>query len=280
MAALATSPMAVVPELTPKSRYQDMSELLGLSASEQLTCGLHVHVDVVDDAEGVAVLDRVRIWLPALLAISANSPYWQGQDTSYASFRSQAWTRFPTAGPTEVFGSASAYRRRTEMLVGSGVLLDHGSIYFDARLSHTYPTVEIRVADVCLRAADSVLVAGLARALVETAARDAVDGREAPAVAADLLRLAAWRAGRSALDGDLLDPYECRPRPAGEVLSALLDHVRSAMRDTGDEATVVAGLEEVGSRGVGATTQRRLAGRAGDLSAISRAAAEITLEVS
>lgn len=278
VAALATSPLPVVPELTPKSRYLAMSELLGLTASEQLTCGIHVHVGVADDDEGVAVLDRIRIWLPALLAISANSPYWQGKDTGYASFRSQAWTRFPTAGPTEVFGSATAYRGRTEMLIDSGVVLDHGSIYFDARLSHRFPTVEIRVADVCLRVADSVLVAGLVRALVETAARDAMDGDDPPEVAADLLRVAAWRAGRSAMDGDLLDPYACRPRPAAEVLSALVDHVRPALRDSGDEATVNAGLDQIHTRGVGATTQRRLAGPSVDLPALTRAAAELTLE--
>ena len=95
------------------------------------------------------------MWLPVLLALSANSPFWQGRDTGYASFRSQAWTRFPTAGPTEIFGSAAAYEARAAGLVDTGVLLDRGMIYFDARLSHKYPTVEIRVADVCLHAEDS-----------------------------------------------------------------------------------------------------------------------------
>ena len=174
MAALATSPLPVVPELTPSPRYHAMNERFGLTTTEQLTCGCHVHVGVADDEEGVAVLDRIRIWLPVLLAISANSPFWQGRDTGYASFRSQAWTRFPTAGATEIFGSAAAYHARAEALVASEVLLDHAMIYFDARLSHKYPTVEIRVADVCLHAEDSVVVAGLARALVETAAREAL----------------------------------------------------------------------------------------------------------
>ena len=179
VAALATSPLPVMPELTPSPRYRAMNERFGLTTTEQLTCGCHVHVGVADDEEGVAVLDRIRIWLPVLLAISANSPFWQGRDTGYASFRSQAWTRFPTAGATEIFGSAAAYHERAEALVASEVLLDHAMIYFDARLSHKYPTVEIRVADVCLHAEDSVVVAGLARALVETAAREALDGRDA-----------------------------------------------------------------------------------------------------
>lgn len=274
--ALGTSPLPVDAELTPHPRYRRLAELLGLTAAEQLTCGCHVHVDVAED-EGVAVLDRIRIWLPTLLALSANSPYWQGQDTGYASFRSQAWSRFPTAGPTETFGSAAAYRERTEALVDSGVLLDPGMIYFYARLSHRYPTVEIRVADVCLQAADAVLVAGLCRALVETAARDAADGRPVPDVSADLLRLATWRAGRSALDGELLDPYHCRPRPAAEVIAALLDHVGPALRDCGDEELVLSGLRRINDRGVGATTQRRLAEQTHDLSDLTRAAAELTV---
>ncbi len=275
--ALATSPLPVDAELTAKSRYRAMAELLGLTAAEQLTCGCHVHVDVADADEGVAVLDRIRIWLPTLLAISANSPYWQGRDSGYASFRSQAWTRFPSAGPTELFGSAAAYDARAAALVDSGVLLDRGMIYFDARLSEKYPTVEIRAADVCLYAADSVLVAGLARALVETAARDAADGHPAPEVSAELIRLASWRAGRSALDGDLLDPHSCLPRPAAEVVAALIDHLRPALRDAGDEDTVLTGLRRVRERGVGATTQRRLAEQTSDLSHLMRAAAELTV---
>jgi glutamate---cysteine ligase / carboxylate-amine ligase len=277
VAALGTSPLAVDPELTPKSRYRSMAELLGLTAAEQLTCGCHVHVDVADDDEGVAVLDRIRVWLPVLLALSANSPYWMGRDTGYASFRSQAWARFPGAGPAPPFGSAAAYHERTEAMVASGVLLDLGMIYFDARLSRNYPTVEIRVADVCLRAEDTVLIAGLARALVETAAREAADGREAPALSTDLLRLATWRAGRSGLDGDLIDPASGRPRPAAEVVGLLLDHVRPALRDSGDEETVIRGVESVQTRGVGATTQRALAEQSRDLSALTRAAAELTV---
>ncbi len=277
VAALATSPVPVTPELTPSPRYHAMSERLGLTAQEQLTCGCHVHVGVADDDEGVAVLDRIRVWLPVLLALSANSPFWQGRDTGYASFRSQAWTRFPTAGPTEIFGSAAAYEARATGLIDTGVLSDRGMIYYDARLSHKYPTVEIRVADVCLHAEDSIVLAGLARALVETAARDAHDGRPPRTMPADLIRLATWQAGRSALDGDLLDPHASRPRRAVDVLADLLEHVRAALRDAGDEQPVVAGLDRIRERGVGASVQRRLAEQSPGLTGLTLAAAEITL---
>jgi glutamate---cysteine ligase / carboxylate-amine ligase len=277
VAALATSPLPVVPELTPSTRYQRMAEHLGLTATEQLTCGCHVHVGIEDEDEGVAIMDRIRIWLPILIAISANSPFWQGRDTDYASFRSQAWTRFPTAGPTELFGTAQAYTERAEALVSSGVLLDHAMIYFDARLSHRYPTIEIRAADVCLYADDSVVVAGIARALVETAAREAAAGNAPASVPGELLRLANWRAGRSGLADELLDPYCSRPRPADEVLRMLLDHLRPALRDAGDEDVVVDGLARIQSRGVGSAIQRKLWSAAPDLGQVARSVAELTL---
>ncbi|MDT0323939.1 YbdK family carboxylate-amine ligase, partial [Streptomyces millisiae] len=124
------------------------------------------------DEEGVAVLDRVRCWLPVLLALTANSPFWQGQDTRYASYRSRVWGRWPSAGPVELHGSAERYHEQVAALVSTGVLKDEGMVYFDARLSRSYPTVEVRIADVCQDPADTVLLAALTRALVETAARE------------------------------------------------------------------------------------------------------------
>ncbi|MDX6336170.1 MAG: glutamate---cysteine ligase / carboxylate-amine ligase [Streptosporangiaceae bacterium] len=171
VAALGTSPVPVEPETTGKPRYQQMAEAFGLTAQEQLTCGCHVHVQVGSDEEGVAVLDRIQPWLAALLALSANSPFWQGMDSSYASFRYQAWGRWPCSGPTEWFGSAQAYQATVDQMVRTGTLLDTGMVYFDARLSQHYPTLEVRIADVCLRHEDAVLIAALVRALVETEAR-------------------------------------------------------------------------------------------------------------
>nr|MDQ3579198.1 glutamate--cysteine ligase [Actinomycetota bacterium] len=201
VAALATSPTPVSPEITRDDRYQRMLDAFGLTAQQQLTCGCHIHVEVDSDEEGVAILDRIRGWLPALLALSANSPYWQGEDSSYASFRTQVWTRWPSAGPTALFGSASAYHATVRSMIESGTVLDAGMIYFDARLSHRYPTVEVRVSDVCLVADDAVLLGALTRALVETAAREWQAGEPPVPLRVELLRLASWRAARSGLDG-------------------------------------------------------------------------------
>jgi carboxylate-amine ligase len=276
--AIATSPVATSPDMMPSSRYRAMAERFGLTAVEQLTCGCHVHVGVDSPEEGVAVLDRIRVWLPVLVALSANSPFWQARDTGYASYRSQAWRRFPTAGPTDQFGGVAEYRGRVAALLATGVPLDEAMIYFDARLSHRYPTVEVRVADVCLSAADTVLLAGLVRALVETAARAWASGDTVRWAPAELLRMASWRASRSGLEDELLDPYSARPRPAADVVSALLEHIRDAARDLNDEDTVVAGLDRVQRDGTGAVWQRVAYQSSGSLPEMILEAANRTIE--
>lgn len=278
VAALATSPVAVEPEPTPGERFglDGMLDVFALTAAEQLTCGRHVHVSVADDDEGVAVLNRIRPWLPVLTALTANSPFWQGDDSGYASFRSQAWGRWPSAGPNESFADAAEYHRLIDDVLATGTAIDTGMVYFDARLSANWPTVEVRVADVCLRAEDAVTLAGLVRALVETAARDAHDGRQVPAVRSEILRLAAWRAARSGLIGDLVHPLTGRPSPAGDVLDALLDTVRPALCDAGDEERVADGVREVLRRGTGAEFQRAVHRSTGDPAAVVREAIGLT----
>jgi glutamate---cysteine ligase / carboxylate-amine ligase len=276
VAALASAPVPVEPVTTPGERYQRMVDTFGQVAMEQLTCGCHVHVSVADDDEGVAVLDRIRGWLPVLLALTANSPFWLGRDSAYASYRSQAWGRWPTAGPTGVFGSAAAYHRVLADVLTTGTVLDEGMVYFDARLSAAWPTVEIRVADVALQVEDAVVLTGLARGLVETAAAQWRAGKPAPDLPTEVLRLAGWRAARSGLAGDLVDPRTGRPAPAADVLQALLDHVRPALVAARDDQRVRDGVAEVLVRGNGATFQRRLYAETGDLAEVVRAAVSAT----
>jgi carboxylate-amine ligase len=275
VAALATFPVHVEPQLVRKGRYLRMAEAFGLTAYEQLTCGCHVHVSVSSPDEGVAVIDRIRPWLPILLALSANSPFWQGRDSAYASFRYQAWMRWPSAGPTDAFGSAEAYQQAVQQMVSTGTLLDAGMVYFDARLSDRYPTLEIRVSDVCLHADDAVLIAALARGLVETEARRWRAGSAVPAYRIEMLRLATWRASRSSLDDVLLNPRTGLPEPALKVANTLLEHVRDALDDAGDTDTVTELLGAVQARGNGAAFQRN-ACRDGDLPSMIESAAAIT----
>jgi len=265
VAALGTSPLPVHPITAKSTRYAWMEHRYQLTAREHLTCGCHVHVSVDSDEEGVGVLDRVRVWLPTLLAISANSPFWNGADSGFASYRSQALARWPSWGPTDIFGSASAYHRRVRDLVLTSVILDEGMIYYDARLAVHYPTVEIRAADVCFTVEEAVVVAALCRALVDTAAQEWARGEEPPPVPTQLLRLATWQAGREGLSGELVDWRSGLPRPCWSVVQRLVDHVGPALEAAGDLAEVEAGMERLRQDGNGAIRQRVMLERTGQL---------------
>jgi carboxylate-amine ligase len=254
--ALGTSPIATYPTMVTRPRYQRMAARFGLTLKEQLTCGFHVHVGINSGEEGVAVLDRIRIWLPVLLALSANSPFWRGTDSGYASYRYQAWNRWPTAGPCERFGSEREYRRQVQSLLSAGVLVDEGMVYFDARLSRSHPTVEVRIADVCMDSSDAAVIAALVRALVETAAREWRTGLPAPRLPAAELRLAGWTASSSGTEGLLVHPLLNAPAPATVVVQALLTHLWPVLAKSGDNEKVTAGVGNILSGGTGSMRQR------------------------
>ncbi|ROS30822.1 carboxylate-amine ligase [Cellulomonas sp. PhB150] len=253
IAALGTAPQEVESTVVPDKRAQEIRARFAMTAKDQLTCGCHVHVEVADDEEGVVVLDHMRRWTPVLLALSANSPAWQGGHSGYASYRSQVWGRWPTAGATAPFGDAAGYHRVIEDLLATETILDDGMIYFDARLSARYPTVEVRVADVCLDAADAALQAALVRGLAETAVRGDAD---LPQPRAELLRAATWRAAHSGLSGDLVGPTTGVPAPAADVVAELLSHVSKALADSGDLEWVQRHVATVLRRGNGAIQQQ------------------------
>ncbi|MBT2565965.1 glutamate--cysteine ligase [Arthrobacter sp. ISL-85] len=257
VAALATSPVASATHTTPDPRYARMLERFGLTAQEQLTCGFHVHTFIESPEEGVAVLDRIRDKLAVLTALSANSPFWNGVPTGFESYRTQAWNRWPTAGPAGIYGTYPAYRRVVTRLLDSGVMLDEGMLYFDARLSRNHPTVEVRVADVCLRAGDAAIIAVLVRALVESASREwraDVDPAPVPTV---LLRMASWQASSAGLSGELLDFGNFRPAPAADVVRSLVDYLAPVLAEQGELARARQGVEDIIARGTGAAEQRR-----------------------
>jgi carboxylate-amine ligase len=136
---------------------------------------------------------------------------------------------------------------------------------FDARLSARHPTVEIRVSDVCLDPRDTVLIAALVRALVETAAREWEAGVEPDGVPAIILRQSVWMASRWGIQGELLHPVTHRPDSALRVISALHDHVRDVLEESGDGAYVEEALGRVLNNGTGATRQLQSYGRHGQL---------------
>ena len=262
--AVPTPPLPAEAALTPTPRYRRIGEVYGELAQEAMVCAMHVHVDVADDDEAVRVVDGVRPWLPLLLALSANSPYHHGVDTGHASWRSQVWGRWASAGQAEPFGDLRTYREVAERTVEWGGALDAGMLYFDARPAASLPTAEIRVADVCTDLDDAVLVALLARGLVSAAA----EGPPPVAWRGDLLRVATWRAARYGIADALVHPVEQRLAPAREVFAAAVAHAREPLEASGDLDLVTEGFERLVARGGGATRQRRVREERGDLSAV------------
>jgi carboxylate-amine ligase len=271
VAAMGTSPSTLFPTATPDERYRRMQQQYGLVAADQLTCGTHVHVAVQSRAEGVAAIDGARRWMAVLLALSANSPFWSGLDSGYASYRTIAWGRWPTAGPTATFGSEAEYDRRIERAVAAGASMDPAMIYFDVRVSAKYPTVEFRMADVGQEVEDSLLVAALCRAVVDTALATAV-----PDLPVDLLRAAAWRAARFGLSERLVDVTTATTVPAGELISRMLAELGPALRANGDDALVHRLMDRLWARGTGADLQRHDLAARGRTDDVVRAAAART----
>jgi carboxylate-amine ligase len=253
------------PVISDNDRYRDLADTYGLIARRGTTCGLHVHVAIESPEEGVRCLDRIGPWLPALLAVSTNSPFAEGRDTSYASWRTHLWSSWPSAGPTEPFGSLAGYRRVCQRMIASGAARDTGMLYFDARLSEGQPTLECRVLDAATEPEDIGLLAALVRALVETAAGSWPDGLAR--WRSEELRAARWRASRYGLSSTLLDPSDHELRPAREVLGALVALVGERLEAAGDTERVESGVERV-LGATGATRQRAAYERTGSLEGV------------
>ncbi|MEV4946384.1 glutamate--cysteine ligase [Streptomyces sp. NPDC053755] len=232
-----TAPLGQVEavDVTPEPRYRNMADAYRRVADEQLICGAQVHVDVPDRDTAVRVLCALGPWLPPLLALSASSPFWLGSDTGYASWRTMLWQRWPTAGPAGCFDGAAEYDEAVADLIRSGVISDAGMIYYDVRPSAHQQTLELRICDACPRPETVVMIAGLFRALVTDAcARTAPPGRRECDGRHEWLRAATWRAARSGLEGDLVDPETRRPAPAPRVMETLLRRLRPALEEHGD----------------------------------------------
>jgi len=259
VAAVGTAPRSTYAdfELTSTGRYSRMQEQYRLLVDEQLICGTQIHVGIADRDVAVEVGQRIARDLPVLLALSASSPYWNGQDTGYASIRTTIWQRWPSAGSPGRLSSAAEYDQLVADLISSGVIADAKMAYFDVRPSSHAPTLELRVCDACPLVDDAVLVAGLFRAMTRSAELDIEAGRPFTAPPAPLHRAGIWQAARSGLSRQLVDGTGTpRPRPAHDVVRDLVTRLRPQLEEFGDWETVSDLAESVLARGNSADRQR------------------------
>lgn len=249
--------------LTPKARYRDLADDFQQLTREQIICGCHVHVGIADREAAIQVMNRARPWLAALLALSSNSPFWLGDDTGYASYRTSVFGRFPMAGTPHEFASRAEFDELVASLVSAGVVEDGSFLYWHIRPSSHVETIEFRVADVCLSVDEAVLLAGLIRALARTCHDRWARGEPVAPIRPELLHASAWRASRFGLEGDLIDVVARRSVPAPQLIEGFLAYVRPRLEEAGDWDEVRALVDEVLARGTGARRQRDALAKAG-----------------
>jgi carboxylate-amine ligase len=269
--ASATHPFAPWTDdggVTPEPAYLRLQETYGQLTDEQTVCGCHVHVGVRDPDLQIAVMDRARSWIPLLIAASSNSPFWGGRDTRYASYRTEVFDRWPTAGPPEPFADRAAYDRVLDDLQAAALIDGPARIYWDIRPSARYPTLEFRAADVMATVDEVVALALVVRALVETCHAEVMADAPHTSSRPELLRGARWLAARSGLSGDLIDLDAVEAVPAPVLVDRSLSHLRPVLEGRGEWDEVRGTFDRLLRDGTGAVRQRATLARTGDLRAV------------
>lgn len=249
--------------LTPKPRYYEIAADFQQLAREQVIFGCHVHVGIADREAAIRVMNRARPWLAPLIALAANSPFWLGQDTGYASYRTELFQRFPMAHTPYALADRAAYDDVVAALVATGSISDASKLYWDVRPSSHYETLEFRVADVCMAIDEAVMIAGLCRALARACHDQQSRGVPLPPARPELLRAAKWRAARYGLSGELIDVGARRAVPARELIATVLAFLRPALEAAGEWDEIAALVEQTLRRGTGADRQLAAFAQAG-----------------
>ena len=182
-------------------RHAQLVDSYRVLARRNAVCGLHVHVAIPAGVDRIGVMNRIVPWTPLLLALSASSPFWRGEDTGLASYRQSAYDEWPRSGTPPLLADDGAYAAYVARLVASGCIADPRSIWWTMRPSALYPTLELRITDACPELDDTLSIAALYRCLVRAAlAGDAI------AFDRDLVEENRWRAKRGGTAAILLHP--------------------------------------------------------------------------
>lgn len=255
-------------QITPKRRYRRLEQDLKQTIREMIIFGCHVHVGLSDRPAAIEVINRARIWLPVLLALSANSPFWLGTDTGYDSYRTELWSRLPTAGPPPLFANYEEHQALLQAFRQTRLVVDPTKIYWDIRLSERFPTIEFRATDVCLTLDEAVMIAGLVRGIVATCYQQMQQSVPYLTVHSELLRTAQWSAARYGLTADLVDLKQTGSVPAKDLVEQLLDFVRPALEANGDWDEVAGLVRRTLQQGNGAQRQRQTLQQGGGYEAV------------
>jgi carboxylate-amine ligase len=225
--AAGTPPIAAWGEQTetPKARYRGLMDLFQIVGRRNVLCGLHVHVAVPAGVDRVQLMNRVMPWLPSFLALSTSSPIWNRDPTGLMSYRQAAYDEWPRTGIPDHFRDEAEYARFVELLAAGGAAKDASFLWWAIRPALRYPTLELRICDVCTRVVDAVAIASLYRCLVSRMVRHPDAATAWTPFTRRLIDENRWRAKRSGLEAEFLTLDGQPPVPCRAVVLALLDDV-------------------------------------------------------
>lgn len=240
MIAASTHPFAQWGDqlTTDNERYQILAEDLQSVVRRLVICGMHVHVGIGDDDLRIDLMNQVSYFLPHLLALSASSPFWHGNQTGLKSYRMSVFKALPRTGLPEAFNSWSEYRRHVNVLVEAGLIEDATKLWWDIRPSDRYPTLEMRIADICTTIDDGITVASIYLSLLHMLYQRRRVNQRWRTYADMLVEENIWRAQRYGIEGSLMDFGIGALVPYAELVEELIDLVHEDAVELGCLAEV------------------------------------------
>ena len=262
-------------DVSEHKRYQELLSEMRWVAEREVIFGLHVHVGLPGADEAIAVANGLRTWLPELLALSANSPFWLGRDTGLASTRTKIFETFPRSGIPPAFASFEEFELLVERAIKTGSFSDYTYIWWDLRPHPKLGTIEVRIPDAQTRLESVAGLVALVQSLVATLAEAFEQGEKPQLQPVTLVNENKWRAARDGLNGKLIDLERDEERPARQAVLALVERAEAAAARLGcrEELSEVERLVE---RGTGADEQRQVYEETGSLLAVAQWLAEAT----
>lgn len=235
----------------PSAHYDVVANHLRHITRDHEVNGLHVHIELADAEERVRALNRSRAWLPVLLALTGNSPFADGLDSGFSSWRSIVIRRLPSSWCPPRFHDLDDYRARITQLIDLGAVSEAVSLSWAVRVSERFPTVEVRIFDAQLSTDDTLLATLLTRALV------LADDVPVASVEHDAIDASIWTAARHGTAARVIDPMTGEIAPTWDIAGRMLAAIRPVLAELGDEDYVRSGLDRIRRDGTGAERQLR-----------------------
>ncbi len=224
--------------ITPNPRYDQIVEELQEAARSNLIFGLHVHVGIPSREVGVQIINVARYFLPHIFALSTNSPFWEGRNTGYKSFRTKVFDKFPRTGLPESFTSAIEYEQYLDLLIKTGCIDNGKKIWWDMRLHPFFETVEFRICDVQMRVEETIALAAVMQAIVVKLYKLMSSNLSFRMYGKPLINENKWRAARYGIDGKLIDFGKQEEVPTKALIYELIDFVDDVVDQLGSREEV------------------------------------------